>query len=146
VLVLLKRCIADSDDEVRDRATFYTTLLEKLPAAAVSKYMLNAPPVSAVALERALTTYVQTPSAAPFDLRLVPLEAASPSGPPPTASDKQDFLAPSAASAASVAAAAGSTAALVDTGAVNPIVAAQLAAVPQFTAFGPLLKSTPAGV
>ena len=36
VIVLIRRAIADNDDEVRDRATFFVNLLEKLPPAVAS--------------------------------------------------------------------------------------------------------------
>ena len=40
--VLLKRCLLDTDDEVRDRATFYLAVLRKGNAAVMADYILNA--------------------------------------------------------------------------------------------------------
>lgn len=42
--VLLKRCLLDTDDEVRDRATFYLAVLRSGDSA--TEYILNTRPVS----------------------------------------------------------------------------------------------------
>ena len=57
VLVLLRRCLADLDDEVRDRATFYVALVECQKPALVSKYVVNPLEQSMSALERKLVEY-----------------------------------------------------------------------------------------
>merc|ERR1712121_190280 len=41
VLVLLTRCQMDSDDEVRDRATYFKPILEQHEASLNSQYILN---------------------------------------------------------------------------------------------------------
>ena len=41
VMVLLKRCLLDTDDEVRDRATFYYAVLRTGDPAIISEYILN---------------------------------------------------------------------------------------------------------
>ena len=41
VIVLLRRCSFDSDDEVRDRACLFMDLLENQSSALVSKLILN---------------------------------------------------------------------------------------------------------
>lgn len=41
ILVLLRRCLLDSDDEVRDRATYYIKVLEQNQKALCSQYILN---------------------------------------------------------------------------------------------------------
>lgn len=46
VEVLLKRCLLDSDDEVRDRATFYLGLMRNGQPKALSNYILDALKVS----------------------------------------------------------------------------------------------------
>jgi coatomer protein complex subunit gamma len=40
-VVLLERCELDSDDEVRDRATFYVRVLRERQKALNSAYILN---------------------------------------------------------------------------------------------------------
>lgn len=41
IIVLLRRCLYDGDDEVRDRATFYLDLLDNGTPAAASKFVVN---------------------------------------------------------------------------------------------------------
>jgi len=73
VLVLLQRSQLDTDDEVRDRATFYLNILLEKQKALSSAYILNGLQVSIVGLERTLHQYTLEPSAVPFDLKSVPL-------------------------------------------------------------------------
>ncbi|ESO90558.1 hypothetical protein LOTGIDRAFT_191967 [Lottia gigantea] len=72
-IVLLERCQLDSDDEVRDRATFYTSILKQQQKSLNSAYILNGLQVSVVGLERAVHNYTLEPSDTPFDLKSVPL-------------------------------------------------------------------------
>ncbi|XP_060563646.1 coatomer subunit gamma-2-like [Ruditapes philippinarum] len=72
-VVLLERCELDSDDEVRDRATFYVRVLRERQKALNSAYILNGLQVSVVGLERALHQYTLEPSEKPFDMKTVPL-------------------------------------------------------------------------
>ncbi|XP_074196588.1 coatomer subunit gamma-1 isoform X2 [Rhinolophus sinicus] len=73
ILVLLKRCVMDDDNEVRDRATFYLNVLEQKQKALNAGYILNGLTVSIPGLERALQQYTLEPSEKPFDLKSVPL-------------------------------------------------------------------------
>lgn len=73
VLVLLKRSLADSDDEVRDRATFYIDLIEGDKAALSARYVLNPLPVSIKALEQSLLAYSQSETEATFSMKDVAL-------------------------------------------------------------------------
>ena len=41
ILVLLTRCQMDSDDEVRDRATYFKAILEQQQASLNNQYILN---------------------------------------------------------------------------------------------------------
>ncbi len=132
VLVLLKRCIADSDYEVRDRATFYISMLQTMPPAAVSKFVLNVAPVSAPALERALGDYLNTGAETPFDLKTVPVDATPYTSAKAKADPLDDFAAAAAPAAAAAASAAGP----------REGYAQQLATVPEFAGFGPLIKSS----
>ncbi|KAH9490642.1 Coatomer subunit gamma-2 [Bulinus truncatus] len=72
-VVLLERCQLDTDDEVRDRATFYVNVLKQQQKALSSAYILNGLQVSVVGLERALHQYTLEPTETPFDLKSVPL-------------------------------------------------------------------------
>lgn len=63
----------DTDDEVRDRSTFYVNVLKQQQKALSSAYILNGLQVSVVGLERALHQYTLEPSEAPFDMKSVPL-------------------------------------------------------------------------
>ncbi|KAK7102060.1 coatomer subunit gamma-2-like [Littorina saxatilis] len=72
-VVLLERCEMDTDDEVRDRATFYVNVLKQQQRNLSSAYILNGLTVSVVGLERALHQYTLEPSESPFDMKTVPL-------------------------------------------------------------------------
>jgi coatomer protein complex subunit gamma len=80
VCVLLRRCALDTDDEVRDRATYYLHVLEDVNAtqSMYNSYILGALQVSLPGLERSLQHYCAGPAALwaqPFDLRSVPVAA-----------------------------------------------------------------------
>lgn len=67
----------DTDDEVRDRATFYLRTLESGDADAINKYIVTSLQVSDVGLENALINYVKNEDfTKPFDLKTVPISAA----------------------------------------------------------------------
>jgi len=75
VMVLLSRCQMDSDDEVRDRATYFKAILEQHEASLNSQFILNGLQVSLTSLEKALHAYTLNPAAAvePFDVKTVPV-------------------------------------------------------------------------
>ncbi|CAL8090536.1 unnamed protein product [Orchesella dallaii] len=73
ILVLLMRCQMDSDDEVRDRATLYFQLLSSGDRALTNQFILNNLQQSVLALEKALGSYLQGPTDAPFDIKTVAL-------------------------------------------------------------------------
>ncbi|XP_029457150.1 coatomer subunit gamma-1 [Rhinatrema bivittatum] len=77
ILVLLRRCVMDDDNEVRDRATFYLSVLEQKQKALNASYILNGLTISIPGLERALQQYTLEPSDKPFDLKSVPLATTS---------------------------------------------------------------------
>ncbi len=72
ILVLLTRCQADVDDEVRDRATYFRVILEQQQQQLCSHYILNGLHVSVPSLEKALHTYTLSTCETPFDMRSVP--------------------------------------------------------------------------
>jgi len=132
VIVLLRRSELDTDDEVRDRATFYRFVLEERQKALNSAYILNGLQVSVVGLERALHTYSQDPAATdePFDMKQVPVAAQ-------TMTEQTTKPVPSMMGAAGEASTVKPS-----TASSQDIYAEQLAAVPELTALGPLFKSS----
>ncbi|KAI8006875.1 Coatomer subunit gamma-2 [Camellia lanceoleosa] len=82
IFVLLRRCLFDSDDEVRDRATLYLNMLEVDGAIVetdkdVKNFLFRSLDVPLVNLETSLKNYVQEPSEEPFDIDSVPKEVKS---------------------------------------------------------------------
>lgn len=73
ICVLLSRCQMDSDDEVRDRATYYTSILQHGDKKIINDYIISNQEMSIPALERALRDYLEKPNVQPFDLNSVPL-------------------------------------------------------------------------
>ena len=144
ILVLLQRSQMDTDDEVRDRATYFYSVLSRKQATLNSQYILEGLQASLVTLEKALLQYVQHPSDTPFDLKSVPLAPVIEER--PAASSHLERPAPAgpgtgpAASAA--AAAGGGQQRLPATATRQDVYIEKLGAIPQFAAFGPLFKSS----
>ncbi|XP_077132651.1 coatomer subunit gamma-1 isoform X2 [Ranitomeya variabilis] len=126
ILVLLRRCVMDDDNEVRDRATFYLNILEQRQKALNSSYILNGITVSVPGLERALHQYTLEPSEKPFDLKAVPLATT------PIAEQRAENA---------PATAVRQPEKVVSTR--QDIFQEQLAAVPEFKSLGALFKSSP---
>ncbi|CAJ0579840.1 unnamed protein product, partial [Mesorhabditis spiculigera] len=75
VEILLRRCLLDTDDEVRDRATFYLYML-KQSAQIINNFVLDQLQVSPTGLEKQLEKYVDEKKYdKPFDLKTVPVAA-----------------------------------------------------------------------
>ncbi|GFG30080.1 hypothetical protein Cfor_09505 [Coptotermes formosanus] len=72
-VVLLARCQMDTDDEVRDRATYYCSILEKQDKALANRYIVEGLQVWIPSLEKSLHQYTINPSDVPFDMKSVPL-------------------------------------------------------------------------
>lgn len=70
VLVLLSRCQLDSDDEVRDRAAYYCTILQQQNDPTMLP-LVQPPALSVPSLERALRNYMQTSMEELFDISQV---------------------------------------------------------------------------
>ncbi|CAI4227897.1 unnamed protein product [Auanema sp. JU1783] len=123
--VLLRRCLLDSDDEVRDRATFYLSLLHIADTSAITNFVLDTIQVSPSGLERCLADYVRSDAfTTPFDLRVVPVVSQ-----PITQTEKR---APVLADPIEVKPKAPKVEAYAE----------KLAAIPQFAQFGPLFRSS----
>lgn len=72
ILVLLSRCQMDTDDEVRDRATYFYTILQQTNADLNKNYVTERSNVSVPLLEKALRDYLASPCVEPFSLSTVP--------------------------------------------------------------------------
>ncbi|KAK8403505.1 hypothetical protein O3P69_000520 [Scylla paramamosain] len=70
ILVLLQRCMMDTEDEVRDRATYYHAILATRDSTLIHRYILNPPQFALPSLERALVQYLQSPAVEPFETRM----------------------------------------------------------------------------
>jgi coatomer protein complex subunit gamma len=130
ILILLSRCMMDTDDEVRDRAVLYREVLKLKQTSLNSAYILNGLNVSIVGLERALLQYTSDPSTAvnPFDLKSVPIDTAPMKDVP-----KQTVGEPSAPSGTKNAPKAATR---------QDVYAETLASVPELAKLGPLFKSS----
>lgn len=65
----------DTDDEVRDRATYYSNILSYSDPGLYENYIIQSPQVSIASLERSLREYIQGDGLTAFDLKSVPLQA-----------------------------------------------------------------------
>jgi len=71
VVVLLKRCLTDNDDEVRDRASHYLTLLEPGPSGVQTQavsLICHRPAINLADFEYSLQLYTANPPAEAFNL------------------------------------------------------------------------------
>ncbi|KAG5267388.1 hypothetical protein AALO_G00221180 [Alosa alosa] len=125
VLVLMQRCMMDSDDEVRDRATFYMNVLQQKQKALNAAYIFNGLSVSVPGLEKSLHQYTLEPTEKPFDMKTVPL-ATQP------ISEQKTEIAPVATSKLPEKLAPSR----------QDIYQEQLSGIPEFQGLGPLFKSS----
>ncbi|WVQ83025.1 hypothetical protein IAT38_005163 [Cryptococcus sp. DSM 104549] len=139
VNVLLRRCLDDVDDEVRDRAAMYIRVLEEKSLADV--LVREEAQFSLATLESELVSYVKDDAkhTAAFDISSIPkvsreqaqteIAQARPSA--------LDFAGPSTSASATPASPLPSS-----TPEGQSSYAAQLASVPELEAYGPVLKSS----
>ncbi|CAA7264738.1 unnamed protein product [Cyclocybe aegerita] len=136
VNVLLNRCLDDVDDEVRDRATLYLKVFKAKPLA--DAYVKEESVFSLAALESKLVAYVKDPTAAeqPFDVSTVPkisrAQAAQEAARPSTLDTIGAPLSKKTAEAPAAPSAAEKQSQYVQ----------QLAEVPEFASYGPVLNSS----
>lgn len=71
VVILLRRCVLDDDDEVRDRATQYLCALEAQDGA-VEAMVVRALPMSVSQIQRALELYRLRPAPGPLTFEALP--------------------------------------------------------------------------
>lgn len=76
VVMLLSRCTVDTDDEVRDRATFNLSVLAKLDSSSLAKYLTEPYDYPVDNLEKALGDYRAASNfSAPIDFaRIIALQ------------------------------------------------------------------------
>lgn len=74
IRVLLARCQLDDDDEVRDRAIYYSAILDSGDIELINDYIINVPIPNPVLLERALHHHLTSDLALtePFNIATVP--------------------------------------------------------------------------
>ncbi|EJD03758.1 coatomer subunit gamma [Fomitiporia mediterranea MF3/22] len=136
IRVLLNRCLEDVDDEVRDRAAFYLKVLDEQVLA--QTYVKEDSVFSLSVLEANLVSYVKDPSAStkPFSFDNIPKisreQAAKESARPSTL---DTIAAPSAKPAAA-------TPPPRTDAETRSAYAEQLAEVPEFADYGPVLNSS----
>eukprot|EP00285_Hemiselmis_virescens_P012304 CAMPEP_0173381208 /NCGR_PEP_ID=MMETSP1356-20130122/3642_1 /TAXON_ID=77927 ORGANISM="Hemiselmis virescens, Strain PCC157" /NCGR_SAMPLE_ID=MMETSP1356 /ASSEMBLY_ACC=CAM_ASM_000847 /LENGTH=609 /DNA_ID=CAMNT_0014334967 /DNA_START=27 /DNA_END=1852 /DNA_ORIENTATION=- len=57
MITLLRRCVHDADDEVRDRSTFYASVLSSGDDALIRKFVIDVTPMPLSGVEKALLEY-----------------------------------------------------------------------------------------
>ncbi|EYU42621.1 hypothetical protein ABFS82_14G113600 [Erythranthe guttata] len=81
VFILLRRCLFDNDDEVRDRATLYLNTLGDGSVTETHKdvkdFLFGSFDIPLTNLEITLKNYLQNPAEKPFDITSVPREVKS---------------------------------------------------------------------
>ncbi|XP_017857842.1 PREDICTED: coatomer subunit gamma [Drosophila arizonae] len=75
ILVLLGRCQMDLDDEVRDRATYYLTILNSAKPELYKNYIIERENCSLALLEKALADHLNGDLQNHFDISIVPKAA-----------------------------------------------------------------------
>ncbi|KAL9716375.1 coatomer subunit gamma [Leucoagaricus gongylophorus] len=134
--VLLSRCLDDVDDEVRDRAAIYLKVLQRTELADV--YVKAESTFSLMSLETKLVAYVKDPNAAAqyFDVSIVPKISRAQAAQEASRPNILDMVGVPTPKKAQEAPAAPSTAEQ------QSAYIRQLAEVPEFAEYGPVLNSS----
>lgn len=74
IRVLLARCQLDDEDEVRDRAIYYSAILDTGDQQLINDFIVNVPKPNVVLLEKALRDHLATRPDDSFDILSVPAE------------------------------------------------------------------------
>ncbi|KAK4405259.1 Coatomer subunit gamma [Sesamum angolense] len=131
IFVLLRRCLFDNDDEVRDRATLYLNTLGDGSVTetdkAVKEFLFGSLDIPLTNLETSLKNYLRDPAEEPFDLYSVPKEVKSQS----LAEKKAPSKKPTGLSAQPAAPTSAPDA-----------YERLLSSIPEFASFGKLFKSS----
>lgn len=135
--VLLRRCLDDVDDEVRDRAALYIRVLDDKQLA--DAYVREEATFSLAALESQLVSYIKDDAehAQPFDVTSVPKISRE-------QAQAEMSSRPSALETIASSSAAPEPAVVAHAHAIEAqsSYAAQLAEIPELASYGPVLKST----
>ncbi|GJQ71483.1 gammaCop [Trypoxylus dichotomus] len=130
IQVLLTRCQMDPDDEVRDRATYYSNILTRQDKSLYNYYIIEPMKISISALERSLQEYIQGDTKKAFDIKSIPVVSPLAAEEIQTAAQKADGM-------------------LSSTGPSKPIQVTreenyikELSNVPELQQLGPLFKSS----
>ncbi|EKX51930.1 coatomer subunit gammma [Guillardia theta CCMP2712] len=59
IITLLRRCVHDADDEVRDRSTFYGTILASESEPMIKKYIVDVVPHKLDGVQKAIEDYIE---------------------------------------------------------------------------------------
>mmetsp|Transcript_9822 Transcript_9822/g.22413 ORF Transcript_9822/g.22413 Transcript_9822/m.22413 type:complete len:891 (-) Transcript_9822:151-2823(-) len=59
IITLLRRCVHDADDEVRDRSTFYGTILATESEPLIKKYIVDVVPQKLDGVQKAIEDYIE---------------------------------------------------------------------------------------
>ncbi|KAL0348405.1 UNVERIFIED_CONTAM: Coatomer subunit gamma-2 [Sesamum angustifolium] len=131
IFVLLRRCLFDNDDEVRDRATLYLNTLGDGSVTetdkAVKEFLFGSLDIPLTNIETSLKNYLRDPAEEPFDLYSVPKEVKSQS----LAEKKAPSKKPTGLSAQPAAPTSAPDA-----------YERLLSSIPEFASFGKLFKSS----
>lgn len=154
IRTLLRRCLSDVDDEVRDRAALALHMLE--PSAISNTIMHDDTIPDLAALEQNLQSYVAAASeganaVAPFEYDDVPRVSRADAAQEALDASRREAAAAVGAPDSGVTSTAGAVAGMapesiaLDAAPDDPYVyhSEQLARVPEFAAYGPLLTSSP---
>ena len=133
IIMLLRRCVHDADDEVRDRATFYATLLSGESEPLIKKFIVDVAPQKLDGVVKQLEDYAETGDfSVPFNFAkavVMPI--------PQSVAKASSSKASSAAGSAAAAAESPSKKKESST-----MYADLLNAIPEFTGLGPLFNSS----
>jgi len=144
IIVLLKRCVDDDDDEVRDRAAASLHLLTSEDQAPAKMVVGGALPMAPRAMTRSLRDYQARPAPGAFNFDALPSVEESEEPATAEGGGVVGAAGAGAGAAAGGAGAAGAAGAGASAGAGATGYVAELAAVPELAALelGPLFRST----
>ncbi|KAA1128624.1 coatomer subunit gamma [Puccinia graminis f. sp. tritici] len=145
IKVLLTRCLDDVDDEVRDRAALYLKVLDEEPLA--EKFVKDESTISLATLESKLTTYIsqKESSQAPFEISSIPRisrEQACQEALRARQEASSDMAGFSNASKTTDKQSVGPAASASTNAESQREYATQLSAVPEFSTYGKVFKSS----
>ncbi|XP_013162386.1 PREDICTED: coatomer subunit gamma-2-like [Papilio xuthus] len=73
IKVILERCQTDDDGEVRDRAVFYSTILDTGNQELINNYIANVPNIDFELLAKQLENHLNTHPEEPFNMDTIPI-------------------------------------------------------------------------